>query len=91
MSLENALETAKQLLEDQGEGMPCLLGTSVEKKKKAGGDAETADGKGAESLMVFQCCQATEKGQLVKHTPPTCPIWIAKKSTKEEEMAGKSN
>ena len=93
MSLENALETAKQLLEDQGEGMPMSPpGTSVEKKKKAGGDAETADGKGAESAdgISPMFAKPLEKGQLGKaHSTDLSDMDSEEEYGSEEEMAGK--
>jgi len=93
MSLENALETAKQILEDQGEGMPMSPpGTSVEKKKKGGGDAETADGKGAETSdgVTPMFAKPLEKGELGKtHSTDLSDKESEEEYGSEEEMAGK--
>ena len=91
MSLENALETAKQILEKE-EGMMATPGTSVEKKKKGGGDAETADGKGSETVdgVTPMFAKPLEKGELGK----THSTDLSDKESEEEygaeaEMAGK--
>jgi len=90
MSLENALETAKQILEEE-QGMMATPGTSVEKKKEGSGDAETADGKGAESSdgVTPMFAKPLEKGELGK----THSTDLSDKESEEEgakaEMAGK--
>lgn len=79
MSLENALETAKQVLDEaymEAEGIPAPPGTGIEKKKKmtAGGEGDeveaTADGKTSMSAdgVGPKIAEPLEKGSLGKAT-----------------------